>query len=123
LRALVRRYPRRRFIWLMGADNLAQFHRWKDWRAIARAMPIAVIAVRAMMRLRWRAPPWYGCADGAGGAGRNVMALFGPMLGQQRDAALNASFPHDPLQGAPALIHPAVRSRSPLRHGLAPGRA
>jgi nicotinate-nucleotide adenylyltransferase len=28
----------------MGADNLAQFHRWKDWRAIARTMPIAVIA-------------------------------------------------------------------------------
>jgi nicotinate-nucleotide adenylyltransferase len=44
LRALERRYPRRRFVWLMGADNLAQFHRWKDWRAIARAMPIAVIA-------------------------------------------------------------------------------
>ena len=44
LRALKRRYPRRRFVWLMGADNLAQFHRWKDWRAIAREMPIAVIA-------------------------------------------------------------------------------
>ena len=44
LRALKRRYPKRRFIWLMGADNLAQFHRWKDWRSIAREMPIAVIA-------------------------------------------------------------------------------
>lgn len=44
LRALRRRYPRRRFIWLMGTDNLAQFHRWKDWRGIAREMPIAVIA-------------------------------------------------------------------------------
>ncbi len=44
LRALHRRYPRRQFVWLMGADNLAQFHRWKDWRAIARMMPIAVIA-------------------------------------------------------------------------------
>ncbi|KPF92469.1 nicotinate-nucleotide adenylyltransferase [Novosphingobium sp. AAP83] len=44
LRALKRRYPKRRFIWLMGADNLAQFHRWKDWRQIAREMPIAVIA-------------------------------------------------------------------------------
>jgi nicotinate-nucleotide adenylyltransferase len=44
LRALKRRYPKRRFVWLMGADNLAQFHRWKDWRAIARTMPIAVIA-------------------------------------------------------------------------------
>ena len=44
LRALRRRYPRVRFIWLMGADNLAQFHRWRDWRTIARLMPIAVIA-------------------------------------------------------------------------------
>ena len=44
LRALKRRYPRRRFIWLMGADNLAQFHQWRQWRAIAREMPIAVIA-------------------------------------------------------------------------------
>lgn len=44
LRALKRRYPKRRFIWLMGADNLAQFHRWKNWRGIAREMPIAVIA-------------------------------------------------------------------------------
>ena len=44
LRALQRRYPGRRFIWLMGSDNLAQFHRWRDWRGIARAMPIAVIA-------------------------------------------------------------------------------
>jgi len=44
LAKLVRRYPKRRFIWLMGADNLAQLHRWKDWRRIARTMPIAVIA-------------------------------------------------------------------------------
>ena len=44
LRALQRRWPKRRFVWLMGSDNLAQFHRWRNWRAIARAMPIAVIA-------------------------------------------------------------------------------
>ena len=44
LRGLVRRYPKLRFVWLMGADNLAQFHRWKSWRTIARTMPIAVIA-------------------------------------------------------------------------------
>lgn len=43
LRALRRRYPAVRFIWLMGSDNLAQFHRWRDWRGIARTMPIAVI--------------------------------------------------------------------------------
>ena len=44
LGAIERRYPRYDFVWLMGADNLAQFHRWKDWRGIARRMPIAVIA-------------------------------------------------------------------------------
>ena len=44
LRALKWRYPKRRFVWLMGSDNLAQFHRWKSWRNIAREMPIAVIA-------------------------------------------------------------------------------
>ena len=44
LTRLARRYPRRRFVWLMGSDNLAQLHRWKDWRRIARTMPIAVIA-------------------------------------------------------------------------------
>ena len=44
LRALKRRFPKRRFVWLMGADNLAQFHQWRQWREIAREMPIAVIA-------------------------------------------------------------------------------
>jgi nicotinate-nucleotide adenylyltransferase len=41
---LRRRYPKRQFVWLMGADNLAQFHLWRGWRRIARTMPIAVIA-------------------------------------------------------------------------------
>jgi nicotinate-nucleotide adenylyltransferase len=44
LRKLVRRWPQHRFIWLMGSDNLAQFSRWKNWRRIARIMPIAIIA-------------------------------------------------------------------------------
>jgi nicotinate-nucleotide adenylyltransferase len=44
MRALKRRYPKRRFVWLMGADNLAQFHKWRQWRRIAEEMPIAVIA-------------------------------------------------------------------------------
>ena len=42
--AIQARFPRHRFIWLMGADNLAQFGQWKDWRGIARRIPIAVIA-------------------------------------------------------------------------------
>jgi nicotinate-nucleotide adenylyltransferase len=44
LAKLVRRYPKRRFVWIMGADNLGQFHRWRDWRRIARMVPIAVVA-------------------------------------------------------------------------------
>jgi nicotinate-nucleotide adenylyltransferase len=44
LRKLRARFPKRRFIWIMGADNLAQFVQWRHWRAIARMMPIAVIA-------------------------------------------------------------------------------
>ncbi|MBV9758649.1 MAG: nicotinate-nucleotide adenylyltransferase [Alphaproteobacteria bacterium] len=42
LRELRRRFPRARFVWLMGADNLAGLPRWRGWRDIARAMPIAV---------------------------------------------------------------------------------
>ena len=43
LDALLRLYPDRRFVWLMGADNLAQFHLWRDWRKIAALVPIAVV--------------------------------------------------------------------------------
>jgi len=44
LKKLVRRYPNRQFIWIMGVDNLVQLPQWRDWRGIARLMPIAVIA-------------------------------------------------------------------------------
>jgi nicotinate-nucleotide adenylyltransferase len=44
LEALVRHFPNRRFVWLMGEDNLVQFHRWRDWRRIARTVPIAVVS-------------------------------------------------------------------------------
>ncbi len=41
--ALLGRYPGDRFIWLMGADALAEFHLWKDWRKLAESLPIAVV--------------------------------------------------------------------------------
>ena len=41
--SLRRLFPRARFVWLMGADNLAQFPRWRRWRAIARMVPFAVL--------------------------------------------------------------------------------
>jgi nicotinate-nucleotide adenylyltransferase len=40
---LRRRHPGVRFVWIMGADSLASFHRWRGWRRIARMMPFAVI--------------------------------------------------------------------------------
>uniref|UniRef100_UPI003BAD5A88 nicotinate-nucleotide adenylyltransferase n=1 Tax=Stappia sp. TaxID=1870903 RepID=UPI003BAD5A88 len=31
------------FVWVMGADNLAGFHRWQDWRGIMESVPVAVV--------------------------------------------------------------------------------
>ena len=40
---LRQRYPRTRFVWVMGADNLATFHNWQHWRRISAMVPIAVV--------------------------------------------------------------------------------
>jgi nicotinate-nucleotide adenylyltransferase len=67
LRALTRLFPRARFVWLMGADNLVQLPRWRGWVDIARTTKIAVLPrpaynARAMSSLaarrlrRWRIP-------------------------------------------------------------------
>lgn len=70
LAALRRHYRRTQFVWLMGADNLAQFHLWQDWEWIMRHVPVGVIA-RPGQRLtartskaaeryaRWRIPGWH----------------------------------------------------------------
>ena len=42
LAALTRRFPRTRFVWLMGADNLVQVSRWQRWPQIFHAVPVAV---------------------------------------------------------------------------------
>ena len=67
LRYLQRRAGGARFVWIMGADNLAQFHRWRDWEEIAATFPILVVdrpgssfaplSSRAGQALaRWRRP-------------------------------------------------------------------
>jgi nicotinate-nucleotide adenylyltransferase len=64
---LRRRYPGVRFVWLMGADNLATFHRWDRWAEIMAMVPIGVLArpgeqLRAGLSptarrfARWRVP-------------------------------------------------------------------
>lgn len=44
LAALAAAYPGVRFVWLMGADNLAGFHRWERWEQIMARVPVAVLA-------------------------------------------------------------------------------
>ncbi len=44
LAALRARYPGVRFVWLMGADNLATFHRWGRWDEIMKCVPVGVLA-------------------------------------------------------------------------------
>lgn len=43
LQALRRRFPRVRFVWVMGADNLVQLPKWQRWKGITRTMPFAVM--------------------------------------------------------------------------------
>lgn len=60
VRAIQARYPGDRFIWLMGADIVPQFHQWKNWRKLAASVPIAVLtrpgydgAARAARAMGW----------------------------------------------------------------------
>lgn len=98
LRKLVRRYPKHCFVWLMGSDNLAQFHRWKAWREVARLLPIAVIA----------RPGYIGAA---------LASPAGAWLGRYRRSP--ASLSNRAGWSAPALIHlrfnPDPRSASAIR--------
>jgi len=60
VRKLLARHPRVRFIWLMGADSLPNFHLWKEWRQLGQLVPIAVLprpgydsAARAARAMGW----------------------------------------------------------------------
>ena len=44
LQGLMARYPGVQFVWLMGAENRAEFHRWENWREIMRLLPVGVLA-------------------------------------------------------------------------------
>lgn len=43
INALLARFPDVHFVWLMGSDNLEQFHRWQRWRDIVASLPIGVV--------------------------------------------------------------------------------
>jgi len=68
LAELHRRFPRSRFVWLMGADNLSQIRHWERWRDVFRLASVAVFVrptycLRALAGLAaerfegWRHPP------------------------------------------------------------------
>jgi nicotinate-nucleotide adenylyltransferase len=56
IRALKARFPGVRFVWIMGADSLASFHRWRGWTQIMREVPVAVVS-RPWIALRSRLSP------------------------------------------------------------------
>jgi len=56
LRVLKARHPGVCFVWIMGADSLASFHRWRGWTQIMREAPVAVIA-RPLAGLKSRFAP------------------------------------------------------------------
>lgn len=43
LRILRARCPGTRFVWIMGADNLADIHRWQEWQTLFELVPVAVV--------------------------------------------------------------------------------
>ena len=56
VRTLKARFPGVHFVWIMGADSLASFHRWRGWTQIMREAPVAVIA-RPLAGLKSRFAP------------------------------------------------------------------
>jgi nicotinate-nucleotide adenylyltransferase len=89
---LHRRFPRARFVLLMGADNLRQLPRWRRWRQVARRTPIAVVPRPAETR-----PALHGQAARAlARHRRRPRALLAPPRGG-----------HAPWCLVPAREHPA----------------
>lgn len=56
IRSLKARYPGVQFVWIMGADSLASFHRWKGWTQIMQEVPVAVVS-RPWISLKSRFSP------------------------------------------------------------------
>ena len=56
VRALKARYPRVRFVWIMGADSLLGFHRWRGWAELMREIPVAIVT-RPGSAIRSRTAP------------------------------------------------------------------
>ena len=64
LRILRRRFPRVRFVWIMGADILTQLPRWRRWQEIVRNLPLVVLAAPRLYAVRVGRPGGAALASG-----------------------------------------------------------
>jgi len=111
------RSPRVRFVWIMGADNLATFDRWQRWREIFTLMPIAVVdrpgwrmKALASKAARAFAPARVPEADATGLALRRAPAwtfLSGPLSHLSSTALRNRA------RGSTAIVAKKSQSRKP----------
>lgn len=73
IRILKKRHPGVRFVWVMGADNLAGFHKWRGWVQIAHEVPIVVVS-----------RPWAGLKSRFSPAARRFAAARRPSSRSRR---------------------------------------
>jgi nicotinate-nucleotide adenylyltransferase len=87
VRALQRRFPHVRFVWLMGSDNLAGFAQWKKWALLAQMLPIVVVRRpgSALDTLKSPLVRRFGLARRLGSA-PSILVLDGPRSGQSSTA-------------------------------------
>jgi len=95
LRRLRRRLPGVKLVWMMGADNLATFHRWRNWRGIADTVPMAIFN-RPGLALRALASP----AARALGARRIRECDAGRLADMAPPAWVFLASPHVPLSSS-----------------------
>ena len=93
-------FPRARFVWIMGADNLVQLPRWRRWRRLARGTPMAVLPRPGYTRLALH--------GAAATALRHHRRACGALLsGASPSAGRKAPRGHAPWCLIPAREHPA----------------
>ena len=98
-------YPQHRFIWLLGSDTVPDFHKWRDWRDLARMVPIAVLPRPGYDRAAHtaRAMGWLGRFVHRSGQAKHWTDWKAP-------AIIFLRLPHDPTSAT------AIRATNPLWH-------
>ena len=124
VRALKSRFPQHRFIWLLGSDTLPNFHKWRDWRGLAREVPIAVIprpgydsqalAARAMGWLRRFVHPSGQAINWTDWSAPAILFLRLPP-DPTSATAIRAQDPNWYRRSSPLAKHSRAARRAPLR--------